>query len=385
LTHNSAANSCHMSGGVGYSLSLSVSADLSGNLLVNWVAHLPGDSMAHFSGDSVAFLSRDRVAHFAGDWVAHLSRYRVALFSGYRDLDGGAGSLSDSSGGWDTTLFYIRDTDLVRDTDLTGNLAGGLHLARDTLSLCVILADRASAGMTMTSITSTNESGISLSIGLWLSISFTLSLVVSSMTKTKSMTKSTISSNSISSTISYSRNSNRMSNNIGGGVDGGMSFGAMLCDNILAVLHCGGVNNSVVFCVAGLLCVALWEVVSGAVGVWYLHSHRVTLLLRYIVSDSGTGLLSDGVTGLLGDGVAPLLWDSCASLFGDGVASLLCDGVTSLAGDGVVLSVALGVLVNWAHSNTPMSMDTVTKESGICLCFSITLHQATVANTNQQK
>jgi len=381
LTHNSATNSSHMSGGVGYSLSLSVSADLSGNLLVNWVAHLPGDSVTHFSGDGMAFLSRDRVAHFAGDWVADLSRHWMTFFSGYRDLDGGAGSLSDSSGCRDTTLFYIRDTDLMRNTDLTGNLAGGLHLARDTLSLCVILTDRASAGMTMTSIASTNESGISLSIGLWLSISFTLSLVVSSMTKTKSMTQTTISS----STISYSSDSNRMSNNIGGRVDGGMSFGAMLCDNILTVLHSGGVHNSVILSVAGLLCVALWEVVSGTVGIWYLNSHWVALLLGYIVRDSGTGLLCDGVTGLLGDGVTPLLWDSCTSLFSDGVAGLLRDGVTGLAGDGVILSVALGVLVDWAHSNTSMSVNTMTKESGICLCFSLTLHQAAIANTNQQK
>merc|ERR1719186_2110396 len=309
----------------------------------------------------------------------------MAFFPGYRDLDGGAGSLSDSSGGRDTTLFYIRDTDLVRDTDLTGNLAGGLHLARDTLSLCVILTDRASAGMTMTSITSTNESGISLGIGLWRSISFTLSLVVSSMAKTKSMTQTTISSSSISSTISYSSDSNRMSNNIGGRVDSGMSFGAVLCDNILAFLHSGGVHNSVILSVAGLLCVALWEVVSGAVGIWYLNSHWVALLLGYIVRDSGTGLLSDGVTGLLSDGVTPLLWDSCTSLFSDGVAGLLGDGVTRLAGDGVILSVALGVLVDWAHSNTSMSVNTMTKESGICLCFSLTLHQAAVANTNQQK
>jgi len=339
------------------------------------VAHLPGDSVAHFSGD----------------WVADLSRHRVAFLPGYRDLDGGAGSLCHSSSGGDTALFYIRDTHLVRNTHLTGNLAGSLHLARDALSLCVILTDRTSAGMTMTSITCTNESWVSLSIGLWLSISFTFSLVVSSMTngsKTNSSISSSKTSSSISSSISYSSNSNGMSNNIGGGVDGGMSFGTMLGDNILALLHSGDVHNSVVFCVAGLLCVAQREVVGGAVGVWYLNSHRVALLLRYIVSDSGAGLLSDGVTGLLGDGVAPLLWYSCASLFGDGVAGLLRDGVTGLAGDGVILSVALGVLVDWTHCYTSMSLetvDTVTKESRIGLCFSVTLYQAAVANTCHQK
>merc|ERR1719186_1201005 len=375
-----------MSGGVGYSLSLSVCADLPGNLLVNWVAH--------FSGDRVAFLSRDRVAHFAGDWVAHLPRHRVALFSGYRHLDGGASSLSNSSGGGDTALFYIRDTDLVRNTHLTGHLAGGLHLARDALSLCVILADRASAGMTMTSITSTNQSWISLRISLWLSISFAFSLVVSSMSnrsisssKTNSSMTNSSKTNSTKSSgsISYSGNSNRMSHNIGGSVDGSMSFGAMLGHNILAVLYCGGVHNSIVFCVASLLCVAKWEVVSCAVCIWYLNCHRVALLLGYIVSDSSTRLLSDGVTSLLGDGVAPLLWDSCTSLFCDGVAGLLRDSVTGLAGDGVILSVALGVLVDWAYCYTSVTVDTVTNESRISLCFSITLYKAAIANTYHQK
>jgi len=176
-----------------------------------------------------------------------------------------------------------------------------------------------------------------------------------------------------------------MSHNIGGSVDGGMSFGAMLGDNILAVFHCGGVHNSVVFCVAGLLRVALWEVVGGAMGIGYLNSHRVALLLGYIVSDSSTRLLSDGVTGLLGDGVAPLLWDSCTSLFCDGVAGLLSDGVTGLASDGVILSVALSVLVDWAHSYTSVTVDTVTNESRISLCFSITLYKAAIANTCHQK
>jgi len=63
------------------SLGVSGGADLTGNLLFNWVADLLGDRVAHLSGNRVAFLSGNRVADFSGD------RNTLLLLTGNLDLD----------------------------------------------------------------------------------------------------------------------------------------------------------------------------------------------------------------------------------------------------------------------------------------------------------
>ena len=61
------------------------------------------------------------------DWMTHFSRHRVAHLPRYWHLDGGTGDIGYRSGGRNATRLNARHTDLVRNTDLAGNLARSLH------------------------------------------------------------------------------------------------------------------------------------------------------------------------------------------------------------------------------------------------------------------
>lgn len=92
------------------SLGVGCGTDLTGNLLLNRVAHLVGDGVAHLPCYGVAFLP--------GYWVADLSGNRVAFLSG--------NWVTDFSGDGNTLLFLTRNLDLngVASGDWFGNTYG---------------------------------------------------------------------------------------------------------------------------------------------------------------------------------------------------------------------------------------------------------------------
>jgi len=481
--------------GVSDGLSVCCGADLARDSLLDGVADLSWDRVAHLSGYRVTLLPGDRVtdlsgyrvtllpgdgvADFLGDWHALLNLSWDGDLNGDASGDrfGDADSLLCWLGGGDADLLHVLDTDFLGDAardglallscdwdahlvgywdafltrdwvthllgygntdwlghgvaDLARNGTGGLdgHLATLPLSGLLAVGGMVVAGGSNGDRSSSDGNGSSgHGNGGSSNSSHWSNMGRVPVAADESGSKRRVDNGSGGN--SWSSNCSNGNNSIGD-MSGHMCLhrcvgvGAVLGDDVLALLHKGGVDHGLsdscalllglsvallggdgvallvghqVAGLAGLvmalllhnrvahllrnflhLNMALGEVVSCAVLGGNLDSHFVTLLfgvglafllgpdvgdslsLTLLAGDGVAGLVSDSGAGRLGDGVASLVCDSGTGWLCDGVADRLGDSFTGGAGDDFLYSVAVSGSLNWP-SNGMANMANSTPE-----------------------
>jgi len=283
-----------------------------------------------------------------------------------------------------------------RDTVWHGHLAGGFYRNFLALPFCVSLA---LWGLLMNCYMSRVDSmgssnieelgiciSVSLSICFWISFSVTLSNMMSTgmrqsmrSRESKSCTRSMDTKRPSSmdtkrprsmdtkrtrrmdtkrpSSMDIYRAANHMTNNSTVCLSGDGCLCAVVSDDVLALLHIGGVHHSLVVSVALLLLVALLLCMGGTLLLRHMLDHSVALWHRV----SGTLLLS------LSHIVSHVL----------SVTDSLWHGVTLLAGHDLIGHVTLGSIVTmsftmgvWIAISATMAIVTTIARVGICFGIS---------------